>query len=640
MRSRVANRLVSTPECAQIMPELNYLNSLDYTVLGVYMLLILGVGFYVYRFNRKTTDYFKGGGRVPWKLSAVSLFISGFSAFMFVGASGITYGNGGGALLLFSFALPAYLLGFLIFGPLWRRTRIDTPLQFLTRRFSQGTTYFYTLLAVIPNTLVLGIMIYTLCIFISSALGISEKTFELGFATLDGFELMLLITGIVLVVYTTLGGLWAVMITDAIQLLIVLLVTLVMTPLAFSLLGEGSISDGIQRLASDAPAGYFDVKLDDKPALFWPTWFVYIIFGYNVNWHIAQRYYSVSDERDTKKMALWCGGLSLALPMLWILPVMTTPILFPNMEELWPSLAKPSEASYVTLALAVLPHGMLGLLAAAIFAATMSSTDTIFNWLAAVLTKDVYVPLVSRIKGHAPAESTQLIVGKACVALLGIFAIWVAFNVKRFGGAFDVYMRAESLYKITLFVPVFIGLLFTRTPWWSAIASVTAGVIGVLGVGVFASLQSELPLGFMNILFADANVTWFRFELTRYELNAIIGLLVTTGVFIASTFFNRREGAFKNRIQSLEKDLKTPAFSEQNTALAPEGLKAYRMMGWLAIGLGGGLVLLTIPTATENGLLNGLAGLLAIAIGVLILKAVTRYQSKFHANLNANENQS
>ncbi|MEX0326184.1 MAG: hypothetical protein AB3N33_08870, partial [Puniceicoccaceae bacterium] len=143
------------------MPELSFLNRLDFTVVGLYMLAVLGVGFYVARFNKATTDYFKGGGHIPWKMSMLSLFISGFSAFMFVGAAGITYGNGGGAILLFSFALPAYLIGAWVFGWRWRRTRLDTPPPFLTRPYSQGTTYFYTILAGVPNTPVLGIMIYT-----------------------------------------------------------------------------------------------------------------------------------------------------------------------------------------------------------------------------------------------------------------------------------------------------------------------------------------------------------------------------------------------------------------------------------------------------------------------------------------------
>ncbi|QXD25476.1 hypothetical protein F7C95_06165 [Opitutia bacterium ISCC 51] len=612
------------------MPELTFLNGLDFTVLGLYMLAVLGVGFYVARFNKGTADYFKGGGSIPWRLSMLSLFISGFSAFMFVGAAGIAYGNGGGALLLFSMALPAYLIGAWVFGPRWRRTRLDTPLQFLTRRYSQSTTYFYTLLAVVPNTLVLGIMIYTLCIFISTAMGISETIYSLGPITCSGFQLTMLVTGLVIVAYTTLGGLWAVMVTDAVQFIIVLLITLIMTPLAYSHLGGGNPFEGITRLFSEAPEGYFGINLDGKPLLFWPTWFIYIVFGYNVNWHIAQRYYSVADERDTKKMAYWAGGLSMIMPMLWIIPILVTPILFPNIGELWPNLAKPEEASFVTLALAILPHGMLGLLTAAIFAATMSSTDTTFNWLGAVLTKDVFVPISEKVRNHTPTEKNQLWVGKFVVASLGVIAIWIAFNIQKYGGAFDVYMKAESLYKITLFVPVFLGILFTRTPWWSAIASVGVGVASVLGIGVAAAIQSGKSVTVMNILFSDMNASWFGFDLTRYELNALLGLFACTIVFVGSAFLNRREGSFKDRVESFEQDLKTPAHADEDHKVGPEGLKAYQIMGILSIGLGAVLLVLTIPTFTDGGWLNGIVGALAVGIGLLILKSVRLYAMRHH----------
>ncbi len=612
------------------MPELTFLNGLDFTVLGLYMLAVLGVGFYVARFNKGTADYFKGGGSIPWRLSMLSLFISGFSAFMFVGAAGIAYGNGGGALLLFSMALPAYLIGAWVFGPRWRRTRLDTPLQFLTRRYSQSTTYFYTLLAVVPNTLVLGIMIYTLCIFISTAMGISETIYSLGPITCSGFQLTMLVTGLVIVAYTTLGGLWAVMVTDAVQFIIVLLITLIMTPLAYSHLGGGNPFEGITRLFSEAPEGYFGINLDGKPLLFWPTWFIYIVFGYNVNWHIAQRYYSVADERDTKKMAYWAGGLSMIMPMLWIIPILVTPILFPNIGELWPNLAKPEEASFVTLALAILPHGMLGLLTAAIFAATMSSTDTTFNWLGAVLTKDVFVPISEKVRNHTPTEKNQLWVGKFVVASLGVIAIWIAFNIQKYGGAFDVYMKAESLYKITLFVPVFLGILFTRTPWWSAIASVGVGVASVLGIGVAAAIQSGKSVTVMNILFSDMNASWFGFDLTRYELNALVGLFTCTIVFVGSAFLNRREGSFKDRVESFEQDLKTPAHADEDHKVGPEGLKAYQIMGILSIGLGAVLLVLTIPTFTDGGWLNGIVGALAVGIGLLILKSVRLYAMRHH----------
>src|SRR5690606_16873375 len=104
------------------------------------------------------------------------------------------------------------------------------------RRYSPGTTYFYTVLAVLPNVLILGIWIYMLCILISTALGFNHLTFDLGIATVNGFQLSILVTGIVMTVYTMVGGLWAVIVSDALQFLILFLLTLVMLPLAYHFL--------------------------------------------------------------------------------------------------------------------------------------------------------------------------------------------------------------------------------------------------------------------------------------------------------------------------------------------------------------------------------------------------------------------
>lgn len=609
-------------------PELTFLNGLDYIVVGLYMLAVIGIGVYVSKFNRKTEDYFKGGGHVPWGLAGVSLFISGFSAFMFVGAAGVAYGSGGGALVLFALAGPAYLFGYFIYGPLWRRTRIDTPMQFLGRRYSPGTTYFYTLLAVIPNVLVLGIMIYTLCILTSTAFGFNTLTFDLGVTTLNGFQLSLIVTGSVLVIYTMVGGLWAVMVTDALQFLILFLLTLIMVPVAYHFLGDGSIADGIGRLVREAPEGYFSVTLAGQPKLFWAAYFMSILIGYNVQWHIAQRYYSVPDERDTRKMALWCAGLGVLMPLLWITPVLVTPILFPDIASMWPELAKPSEAAFVTLALSVLPHGMLGFMVAAIFAATMSSADTTFNWLAAVLTKDVYVPVSERLGRAEPSERRQLLFGKLSVAAMGVIAIWIALNMERFGGAFDVYLRADSLYKAPMFIPVLLGLVYTKTPWWSAIAAFTAGVIGVIGVGVWAGLAQGQSVNALANIFSDVRLTIFGLEMGRFEVNMLVGTVVSTAAFFGTSLFNKREGAFRQRIEAFEDDLHTPALAEPGAALDLRGLRAYRLAARMGMGIGVLLILFTVLTIQDRGILNLIAGVLALCLGVLIEVATRRYERR------------
>ncbi len=604
------------------------LNQLDYVVVAGYLVVVLGVGLYVSRFNRGTSDYFKGGGRIPWVLSCISLFVSGFSAFMFVGAAGFTYKNGLSAVLLFGSAFPAYLLGYFIYGKLWRRTRIDTPMQFLTRRYSPGTTYFYTLLSVVPQVLRLGISIYTLCIFISSALGFNDVVVDLGFGRFNGLELAMIITGVVLSIYTLLGGLWAVMVTDALQFVILFVATIVIFPLAFFKLGDGDAAVGISRLVSEAPDRFFSFSLENRPPLFWIAYFIGIALGYNVNWHIGQRYYSVADERDTKKMALWSAGLSLVFPLMWILPVMATRVLYPDLGSLWPSLEDPSEAAFVTLALDVLPHGMLGLMVAAMFAATMSSADTTFNWLAAVLTKDVFVPITSRLTGKPPADKVQLLVGKLSVGTMGLISIWVALAMAAYGGAFDVHIKATSLYVAPMLIPVMLGLVYTRTPWWSGMASFGLGVLAILIVSLSVNAAQGMPHSSFGDLFLDVEITVKGIRMTRFEIQTLTGAIASTLVFIGSGLFGReRKGAFKTRIEALEEDLRTPAYAEESARVDQRGLIALRITGRLTAILGGLLLLLVIPTAADDlWSVNLIAGLLCLGIAAGIALLTAKYE--------------
>ncbi len=608
------------------------LNGVDYLVVALYAVLVLSAGFVVSRFNKRTSDYFKGGGSIPWGLSAVSLFISGFSAFMFVGASGFAYRNGSAAIVLFSLAAPAYMLGYFVYGRLWRRTRLETPMQFLTRRYSPGTTYFYTLFSVVPNVLVLGISIYTLCVFVATAFGFHSMSFEILGASLSGIQACMLVAGLVLVAYTLLGGLWAVMVTDSLQFIVLFLASLIILPVAYLVLGDGSIGDGVTRLVREAPDGFLGLRLKDRPGLFWAAYGINIILGYNVNWHIAQRYYSVPDERDTRKMAAWCAGLSLLLPLMWILPVLASRVLYPDLASMWPELAEPTEAAFVTLALNVLPHGMLGIIVSAMFAATMSSADTSLNWLAAVVTKDAYVPIRKHISGTAPTERSQLMFGKGSVAVMGIIAIWIAFNMERLGGVFDVHTKANSLYSAPMFIPVILGLVITRTPWWSGVASFGFGVFTIMAVSLIANVTQGLPANSFAALFVDIDLVVLGMDVTRYELQMLTGIIGTTAFFLLSTLGKRRGVAYEARLSAFEKDLATPAFADEAAPPDLRGVRAYRLVGRLAIIIGGMLLLVVFPTVGSEGWsLNLVGALLAIGTGLAILLGTKRlFHNRHH----------
>ncbi len=161
-----------------------------------------------------------------------------------------------------------------------------------------------------------------------------------------------------------------------------------------------------------------------------------------------------------------------------------------------------------------------------------------------MLTKDVYVPIKEKLGHEVPSDRRQLLFGKLSVAAMGVIAIWIALNMDRFGGAFDVYLRADSLYKAPMFMPVMLGLIYTKTPWWSAIVAFVAGVIGVIGVGVWAGVSQGQPTADLLNIFADVRLTVFGLEMGRFEVNMLVGTVVSTVAFFATALFNKREGAF------------------------------------------------------------------------------------------------
>jgi SSS family solute:Na+ symporter len=579
------------------MPEFNTVNIFDYALIGLYFMIIIWVGLYAARQNKNTDEYFKGGGKIPWMIAGLSNWVSGYSAFMFVAAAGFTYLNGIGATLIFTSAVWAYLLGYLIFGRLWHRARISSPLQFLTRRYSPSTTYFYSLTAIIPQIVGIGQGLYILCIFVSTALGFNERVFDLGVFSLPGFQLSIILVGGVMVLYSVIGGLWAAVLSDTVQAVIITVMTLIIFPVSFSYLGGGhGILAGFERLMDEAPKGFLQVNGDTANPLFLIAYLINVLLGYNVGWQMVQRYYSVPDERDTRKMAILCAVLSLIGPILWILPVMASRIIFPDINTLWPSFAVPAEASFVSLALMLLPHGLIGFVVSAILSATLGQANDSFNWLAATLTRDVYAPIRRRLSRQYPSDRHQLFVARMTMFVVGALGIWVALYIPTLGGAFEFALQFYSL-TAAFMMPVALGLLYTRTPWWSGIASCSAAIIVALtlmGLGLWSDQA------FIRNMFSES--------------------LAATIVFFGSAFWFRKDDPRNEELLKFEEDLKRPSFSER-VGFDPSGLRAYALIGRICLILGVvllGCVLLPSPLHAPTSL-NLVAGAMLLMLGGVIM---------------------
>ena len=577
------------------MPNFNTVNAYDYGLIALYFAIVICVGFYAARKNRGTDDYFKAGGQIPWVLAGLSNWVSGFSAFMFVAAAGFTYKTGVGAVLVFTMATWAYLLGYFYFAKMWRRARLDSPLQFLTRRYSPSTTYFYSVTAIVPQIVGIGQGLYILCIFVSTALGFGGREFHILGFELSGLQLSILCTGVIMVVYTVVGGLWAAVLSDAVQSIIILVMTVIIFPVSYHYLGSGQgggILKGFERLLTEVPEGFFTLQGIAANPWFLLGYFINCLLGYNVAWHLAQRYYSVPDEGGARKMALLCAALSLFGPLLWILPVMASRVIFPDMAALWPTLRDPSEASYVSLALLLLPHGLIGFVVSAVLSATLGQANDAFNWLAATTTRDIYVPLHKRLKGHVPDDRRQLRVAQATMAVVGILGIAVAFYIPRFGGAFDFALQYYSL-TAAFMMPVALGMVFRKTPWWSGIASCSAALIVAITL-MLLGVWKDNPLA-RNILSEAA---------------------VATLVFALSARWYRADDPRHAELHRLDADLRTPV--EPVPATTAGSLAVYGVIGVTSLVLGVVLIACTLLPSTElaPARYNLIAGALLVALGV------------------------
>jgi Na+/proline symporter len=198
---------------------------------------------------------------------------------------------------------------------------------------------------------------------------------------------------------------------------------------------------------------------------------------------MAQRYFSVDTERSARKVALLCCGLFFAGAFLWFIPPMAMRVVYPDLHTLWPSLANPSEGAYAVASLTLLPHGLIGVMLAAMFSATMANLSAQFNLKSAIVTKDLYQALLRQSAG----DRELLIVGWITTFLVGASTTVIAAVMAASGrSVFQVMLTFNTLISLAYGPPALLGLAVRRTPPWSGLASFTIGfVLGILGAFVY-----------------------------------------------------------------------------------------------------------------------------------------------------------
>ncbi len=539
----------------------------DQIVIVGYFLLLASVGFYFWRRMKRVADLFTGGNNIPWWLAGVSFYLTSFSAFTFIGYSELAYRYGFVSVVLTWAFASAMLFGTIFLAKPWRRARIISPIEFLEARYS--TQIRQTLAwAGLPLKLVDdGLKIYATGIFVSIGLGYDLQT-------------SVVVCGIVMSLYTFMGGLWAVVITDYVQFVILNCGVCVLFPLVFSHMG--GLLNGLKILSRQSPGflAPFHYPLSFK---YVAAFYVLALLSFNGNWASAQKFYSVRNEREARKAGVLATFLKLLGPVLFLLPAMAARNLMPEL------LQPPNSPQYTYAALSVkyLPAGLLGLMIAAMFSATMSTLSGDFNVIASVLTEDVY----RRLFHPQASQRRLLLVGRIATLLVGgaTVGIGVILVNSTKGGLFEIMVTLFNLFVGPMLIPMLVGLLSRRVTWRGAAAGITCGFLCSFSLYLYKILVLAKQPGI--------DPMWLRYSFEAYSIfaNAGITLLAIT----VTTLVERPTSLERSRIGSFFARIDTPISTEKERAVDPGSvISPLPIIGWITIGVA---LLLLIAAATLGG---------------------------------------
>jgi solute:Na+ symporter, SSS family len=248
--------------------------------------------------------------------------MSGFSAWTFTGAAGLAYQHGMVAILLYVGNAATFLLGYWIFAVRWRRARISTVMEYLVERYDERTRQVFSWSTVFFQLFTGATMLYGLGLFVASTCKLPLVW------TIAG-------SGAIILAYCVVGGLWAVVITDFLQAVILMPFTLVMLFASLQRVG------GVTGLLAGLPAEVKSLALPgDFGWLYVGCWTIMVSFGYNTA-AMAQRYFSVDDERSAKKVALLCFVLFMLGALIWFVPSLAMRVLYPDLGVMLPDVKNP-----------------------------------------------------------------------------------------------------------------------------------------------------------------------------------------------------------------------------------------------------------------------------------------------------------
>jgi solute:Na+ symporter, SSS family len=489
----------------------------DLLVFLIYIAGNVGISIYLTKKISDSKDFFAAGRQSSWWLSGLSAYMTMFSAGTFVVWGGIAFKAGLVAVTIsMCLGVSAMFVGYYLSGR-WRRLGVTSAAEYITLRYGKWALNLYTWFNILYRLLGMGVALYSLAIVLQAIIPQGVNDFFLGSFGISGVNAIIIFCGILIVAYSIFGGLWSVLITDVVQFVILMVAVISVIPLGFIKLG------GISAFIHQVPHGFFRPVNHEFTWLFMAAWIVIHMFKIGGEWAFVQRFICVPRTRDARKATYLFGLLYLISPLIWMLPPMMYRIVDP---------AANFEQAYVLSCRYALPDGLIGLMIAAMFSATVSTVDAELNVFAGVLTKDFFKQI-----WKDATEKSQLFVGRVLTLILGALVTWLAILVPAMGGAEDIILSITALVAGLMVLPVIWGMFSRKINQQGLFASIL--ITGFLFFMIKFGLLT--PHGWIISELPEAGQTWILSY--NRTIEAVTGAVLPFVVLAVSELFFKKESS-------------------------------------------------------------------------------------------------
>ena len=432
----------------------NYaITNLDIGIIITYFTVVLLIGFLFSRKNNSADDFFLAGRTLGWGAIGFSLFASNISSTTIVGLSGQAYRSGISVYNYEWMATLVLVFGTIFFIPFFIRSRITTIPEYLEKRYDSFSRKYVSI-----------IMIFTsIIVDISAGLYAGLLILEIFFPDLvmwQTYFIIIVLTG----AYTAKGGLKAVVFTDILQSIVILIGGCI---ILFAVMGQFDYSWA--KAVSTAPKEYMSIiqPIDDRTLPWLGTFIGLPVLGFYV-WcntqTICQRMLGARDLNHARWGALLGGLLKLPILFLMIIPGLFAFTLFPDLEN--------SDLVFVEIVTKLLPPGVIGFVLAGVIAAIMSSVDSTLNAASTLIVMDFIQPRRPELSPKRIAKLGTI----TTIVLMIIAAIWTPV-ISNFKGIFD-YVQIVLSFVVPPIVTVFLlGVFWSRGTSKAAIYTLVLGHI-------------------------------------------------------------------------------------------------------------------------------------------------------------------